>query len=297
MRCDNSREHLRCRGSFSELSRLNAYVGRNVTYNVVPDSGHCRGPHLSVLEGNETVELSWVGPQLRIFPQCKARQTVEKRGPTTTPDDAAPCNLLQIYGGNVHLENFKLDNEDCALRSGLRGRMSLALMRLFGMRYTERLTFRSLHFQTANVSNFVSVYLAPFSNERQTSLDRVSFLNMSNGVVKCDACAGNITAENVPRIEVYRRRGASLNVSGHDFELFDVNSVVTDAILREATPVINAVPEASDDAVTVRVLWAIILAMIVAFFFETLSALIYVCRTTSVDRVDDDDDDVEESSM
>ena len=235
-------EENNCRGTFADLCTLS--VERNATFTLIPDSrsSSCsENDSISVISANETAELKFRNPnvQLKVVPECIHHRLVKESPISRDPSDPFLCSILKLHQGNIKLSGLIFDNAHCVQKHQLRGRVERAALLIRPSRYFENTEFTDVEFKTYRIEDgeyseidkvHVGVHVSPIRGENYLYLDNVVFSHVKHAAVKCDRCAGNVTAFDVPLLEVFQAGGA-FNATGNNFTLFDVNSVVTDAIL------------------------------------------------------------------
>ena len=275
---------------------------RNTTFVVVPDSGLCSNDSLSAVPANRTAELNFRFPNvhLDIVSECSNHRVLKQTSPSKfIGGNPFPCSILKLRQGNVKLSGITFDNEQCARWLNVRGRVERTALLIRASRYFEHAEFTNVEFTTARFDEddrAVGVHIAPIYGERYLYLDDVVFSNVKHGAVKCDRCARNVTASNVPLLEVYQT-GGIFNATGTNFTLFDVNSVLTDSILgnrvEPSETGLNLSP--SQESVTKYVLISLLAILILSVSVELIQNLSGRCSGRVVETTDAQHDHAEGS--
>lgn len=201
--------------------------------------------------------------------------------------------MFKLHEGNVKISSLTLDNKECVENANIRGHVERAALLVRGSRYFNNAEFKDIEFRTAyfdddevKEKNQIGLYLSPVRGERVIYLDRVKFVDIKNGAVKCDRCTGNVTLSNVRLLEVFQE-GGIFNATGNNFTLYDVNSVVTDAILNDcnqapATPISKLTSEHRSTTFTVII--SLLVLLIFSFVIELFHSTSLCCRHDSTDQ-------------
>lgn len=197
----------------------------------------------------------------------------------------------------MKLSNLILDNKQCVEKMNLRGHVERAALLVRGSRYFENAEFKDIEFRTAYLDDDeqkhetqIGLYMSPVRGETHFYLDNVKFIDIKKGAVKCDRCAGNVTISNLRLLEVFQK-GGLFNATGINFTLYDVNSVVTDAILNDISQSPTSyISKLTSEHLSTSV--TVLISMLAVFVFSVVIELCHnssgCCRHADVD-VDLDD--------
>lgn len=207
------------------------------------------------------------------------------------PSDPFPCSILKLHQGNVKLSGLIFDNAQCVKKHNLRGHVERAALLIRPSRYFENAEFVDVGFKTKRIEDgdcseidnvHVGMHVSPIRGERYLYLDDVVFSHVKHAAVKCDRCAGNVTAINVPLLEIFQAGGV-FNATGYNFTLFDVNSVVTDTILGTpcGSPSSDSIVNFANNraSVTKYVIISMLSILILSIFIELLQNVNWSCSS------------------
>ena len=291
-----------CRGTFADLTSLR--LSKNTTFVLVPDSGQCSDDPFSAVSANRTAELHFRFPNvhLEIVSECHRHRLV-KQSSQLLNVGSFPCTILKLHQGNVKISGITFDNAECGRRHGLRGHVQQAAVLIRASRYFEKAAFVDIGFITARPfdtgdakedvneeQSAIGIHVAPVGSESFLYLDDVTFSDFKHGGIKFDLCAGNVSAENVPLLEVFQN-GGIFNATGTNFTMFDVNAVVTDVVLTRCSRIsstlsgsVSAYGSSSSSSSVMYVVVSLVAILIVSVSIEYFQNVNGRCMGPSAQR-------------